>query len=411
MKILFVASAIQVGGFSKSLVYLVECLLVRGIETDLMLLRRTDDEWLLEGLNPLNIVDNSMVREFANDERNFVNKIISMVRTGRIWYRLGRFAARRGTNPEAAAPRKSSLRAMQIDHKLRVLSTRSKLDLTGSYDCVVSWEESLCNYLVATRMTARRKIGYIHPDYAEAGFDVPTDRQMLKGLHAIVLVAESSRTSFSRSIPELADRAVTVPNVLGVATIRKLAASSVAGVNCEAFIIVTVCRLQNASKALDRAARVCAGMKKAGLRFVWFVIGAGPDLAMLAKLIGSLGIENEMRLLGPMQNPYPYMKKADLFVLQSHYEGRPLVVDEAKILGTPVFVTDYASAREQVREGHEGFIVANSEEAILEGLVRILREPGCLSQIRRELAARTWDELTDCSPFLRACQGPLSHEA
>lgn len=410
MKILFVTSAIQIGGFSKSLVYLIECLLRRGIKTDLMLLRRTDDEWLLEGLSALNIVENSLSLEFADDDRNLLTKCISMLRTGRIWHRLGRIAARQETNPGCHIQRRSALRAMQIDHKLRVLGTRSQLDLRGSYDCVVSWEESLCNYLVAARMDAGRKIGYIHPDYAEAGFDAPTDRRMLKGLDAIAFVAEPSRISFCRSIPELADRTVTLPNVLGVDTIRALADSSALGVDWEAFTIVTVCRLQNVSKALDRAARVCARMKKAGLRFEWFVIGAGPDRAMLTRLIESLGIENEMRLLGPKKNPYPYMKKADLFVLQSHYEGRPLAVDEAKILGTPVFVTDYASAREQVREGHEGFVVANSEAAIFEGLSRIVREPGCLVQIRRELSARAWDELTDCSPFLRACEGWLCDE-
>jgi len=409
MKVLFISSGIHLDGFSKSLVYLIECLQARGVEVDLLLLRRTEDEWLLERLRPLKVLGNGLTREFANEERSLLMKAYSLLRTRRIWNRARGLFLRRVVYRGAELPRSLALTAMQLDAERRARGLRARLRLID-YDCVVSWEESLCNYILATSIEAKRRIGYIHPDYAEAGFDPVVDRRMLRGLDAIAFVTESSRNSFCRAIPELSSRTITIPNVLGVSTIRELASMDAVGMERSGFSIVTVCRLQNISKALDRAARVCARMKAEGLRFRWFIIGTGPDEEMIAAQVRELDIANEMVLLGEQDNPYPYVRAADLFVLQSYYEGRPLVVDEAKILGTPVFVTDYASARTQVRQGDDGFVVANDENAIFHGLSDIVRNPDRLGEIRTRLNARDWDEFSDCSGFLQACSASLRSE-
>ena len=78
-------------------------------------------------------------------------------------------------------------------------------------------------------------------------------------------------------------------------------------------------------------------------------------------------------LVGEKDNPYPYVKKADLFVLQSYYEGKPMVIDESIIIGTPVLVTDYNSAKEQVSK-NIGYIVENDENKIYEKIIEIIED-------------------------------------
>ena len=78
---------------------------------------------------------------------------------------------------------------------------------------------------------------------------------------------------------------------------------------------------------------------------------------------------------------YPYMNKADLIVQTSRWEGKSVVLDEAKILGIPILATDYATVKDQVENGKEGVIVEMDAEsiaiAISEFLYEHYRNQGC----------------------------------
>ena len=50
------------------------------------------------------------------------------------------------------------------------------------------------------------------------------------------------------------------------------------------------------------------------------------------------------------------MKQCDAFVLLSDYEGTPVTIDEAKVLGVPVLARDVGGVREQL-EGKYGRII------------------------------------------------------
>lgn len=79
-------------------------------------------------------------------------------------------------------------------------------------------------------------------------------------------------------------------------------------------------------------------------------------------------------VLKNLANPFPLLRAADLFVLSSFYEGMPMVIMEALVLGKPVLTTDLPGVSEFLREGRLGMVVENSEEALLEGLLRWRRE-------------------------------------
>ncbi|MGN0613044.1 MAG: CDP-glycerol glycerophosphotransferase family protein [Porcipelethomonas sp.] len=72
-------------------------------------------------------------------------------------------------------------------------------------------------------------------------------------------------------------------------------------------------------------------------------------------------------IIKSMQNPMPILKKCDLFILSSVYEGLGLVMLEADSLGVPVFSTDVTGPREFLKE-HGGYLVEDSTEGILQGM-------------------------------------------
>ena len=70
------------------------------------------------------------------------------------------------------------------------------------------------------------------------------------------------------------------------------------------------------------------------------ILGEGEERSNLEKLIKNLGLENDISLPGAVNDPFPYMEQADVFVLSSIWESFGLVLIEAMMTGTPVVSTD-----------------------------------------------------------------------
>ncbi|MGN1481554.1 CDP-glycerol glycerophosphotransferase family protein [Porcipelethomonas sp.] len=72
-------------------------------------------------------------------------------------------------------------------------------------------------------------------------------------------------------------------------------------------------------------------------------------------------------LIKSMKNPMPILKRCDLFILSSIYEGLGLVMLEADSLGVPVFSTDVHGPSKFLKE-NGGYLVEDSTEGILQGM-------------------------------------------
>jgi len=107
------------------------------------------------------------------------------------------------------------------------------------------------------------------------------------------------------------------------------------------------------------------------------ILGEGELRADLERLAEQLGIAEDFALPGFVQNPYPYLKRAAVFVLSSRWEGLPTVLVEALALGTPVVSTDCPSGpREILADGKWGRLVPVGDAGKLaEAILETLRQP------------------------------------
>ena len=135
--------------------------------------------------------------------------------------------------------------------------------------------------------------------------------------------------------------------------------------------ILTVCRLE-AEKGLLRCVPMMKACEKQGLSFVWHIVGDGTEKEKLAKAIMENGLSARVIFHGNVENPYPYMKKADFFFLPSFHEAAPLVFEEARLLGLPILTTETLSARALV--GDFGIVCQNDDAALEAALLDFLKE-------------------------------------
>ena len=105
--------------------------------------------------------------------------------------------------------------------------------------------------------------------------------------------------------------------------------------------------------------------------FELWLIGDGPEREKIERVIQEKSI-NSIKLFGFKRNPYSYMKKADMIICSSFYEGYSTVVAEALSMGIPVITTDCAGMNELLNCGEFGIITENSEEGLKKGLSNVL---------------------------------------
>lgn len=98
-----------------------------------------------------------------------------------------------------------------------------------------------------------------------------------------------------------------------------------------------------------------------------FILGDGPLKQDLIECIRKLSLENGVFLLGQKQNPFAYLKQADIFVLSSNHEGQPMVLLESLTLGTPIIATDIVGNRSILGEDY-GLLVENSRQGLIDGM-------------------------------------------
>ena len=88
------------------------------------------------------------------------------------------------------------------------------------------------------------------------------------------------------------------------------------------------------------------------------ILGEGEERLALETLVKNLGLQETVQLPGFVNNPYPYMAQAYLFVLSSKWEGLPGVLIEAMFCGTRLIATDCPSGpREILQDGRYGTLV------------------------------------------------------
>lgn len=104
------------------------------------------------------------------------------------------------------------------------------------------------------------------------------------------------------------------------------------------------------------------------------ILGEGPERRNLEQTIRECGLETSVWLPGFVENPFRFMRRADLLVLSSRIESFGNVLVEAMACGTPVVSTDCPyGPREILEDGRWGQLVpVGDEPALADAILKAL---------------------------------------
>lgn len=134
------------------------------------------------------------------------------------------------------------------------------------------------------------------------------------------------------------------------------------------------------------------------------ILGEGEDRVPLQALIAELDLEHRVSMPGYVPNPGAYMRRADLFVLSSRYEGLPGVLVQALACGVPVVSTDCLTGPREILDGGRwGRLVPTGDEAALAAAMSAALDDAdhpdttaCVQAYREDVAAERYlDVLLD----------------
>lgn len=238
------------------------------------------------------------------------------------------------------------------------------------------------------------KLAWVHNDFRKAsGYKNNfKNMQAVKSAYAkfdkVVCVSNEAQDGFKAVIGDTGNL-TTIYNLIPIDKIIMQAEKEPEiKIKKSKFNLVLVGRLLDSAKGQVRLVSVVSRLHNEGYDLSLTLVGGGADRQKIKDEIKRNSSENYICMTGNRENPYPYIKEADLLVCASYFEGYNLTVAEALILGTPVLSTDCAGPNEILNNGKYGIIVENSEAGLYQGIKTLLDNPEKIQYYKKKAHER-----------------------
>lgn len=361
-RVLFVLSAVRMGGSATSMLNLLELFAEKGEKKDLFLLEH-DGLFIEKARTVANLLpEDKLIASTQCEKKNLGQRgtLSFIIRVGYVVIQKI---------------------FCTIDIRNMIFKWRAKR-LKG-YDIVISFQEEKTTEFTQF-IPAKRHVAWCHMDYK--AFTKNRTKAYQQNLYDrfddIVCVSEYARQSILENLVFDEKHVHLIYNTIPSAQIIKQAREPIAPIEKKKYTFVSMGRFVK-RKNFERAVEATVVLKNKNVDFIWYILGNGEEFENIQRLIQENHIEKHLVLLGMKENPFPYVANADCFVLTSETEAQPMVLNEALTLNVPVICTDFSSSREVVKDGINGIIVENSANGITEGLLRFIGNKNLREQLKK----------------------------
>ncbi len=376
--VIIISHALEIGGAERALLGLLEAFDYSKYDVSLFLMRHEGEFF---DLLPEKVHLLPEIKEYTG----LAVPMSSIVKKGLFGVAAGRIIAKMKARQYVKSHDIESDNGVELEysHKYTVKGMPKISD--KEYDLAISFLTP--HYFAAEKVTAKKKIAWIHTDYSTVDIDVESEEKMWAKYDRIVSISDACTKGFLSKFPDLEPKILPVENIISPDFIKKQAEMADVSdeMNGGAIKLLSVGRFSTA-KNFDNVPDICRKIIEQGIDVKWFLIGYGGDEELIRSKIKEAGMENHVIILGKKSNPYPYVKACDVYVQPSRYEGKCVAVREAQILGKPVIITNYATAQSQLKDGYDGVIVPLDNERCAEAIAELLKTPNKLTLLAENCA-------------------------
>lgn len=276
--------------------------------------------------------------------------------------------------------------------------------VTEPYDVAVAYWGDRTMFYMCDKVNAKKKIAWLHFDYSNPPRDDSIYLGYFKKCDKVVTVSKLVDDSLKNKLPEIADRTVMMENITNPKQIWDLAlrGDTFPDTHFTGKRILTIGRIGE-QKGLDMVVPVLKRLREEGFDLRWYVLGDGDEdyKQYMAQLLLDNGVADMMIFLGTTQNPYSYLRDCDIYAQPSRHEGKPISVEEAKIMYKPILASHYLSAPEQLEGGRLGVICDISSDGIYEGIKKLLTDDALCDTLSETLAVYKFGNSEEIEKFYK----------
>ena len=364
-KILIISHALEIGGAERALIGLLNSFDYSQYQVDLFLCRQ-EGELYSYIPKEVNVLPMNQARYLAVPMINLLKNKQWRMLYGRL---KAKWLAKRTVKKQQLKPENQV--ELTYSHKY----TYKYLDFINpdvEYDFAISFLTP--HYICMTKCRAKKKMAWIHTDYSTIDIDVETELNMWKPYDYIASISDKCTEAFLSKLPSLENKIIRIDNIITKDMIINQSCEFIPDDmkrQSNEYILCSIGRFSYA-KNFDNVPYICRKILENGIKIKWYLIGFGGDEALIRNKIKEEHMENYVFILGKKTNPYPYIKECDFYVQPSRYEGKAVTVREAQILCKPAIITDFPTAKSQLKDGYDGIIVSMDNEVCAEGIVNFI---------------------------------------
>lgn len=356
-KVLFITTNLRIDGASISLINLLKSFDYNKYEVSLGLFL-TEGDLLKEVPKEVNVFSlDEVLKDLVSPTKSSINQLFRKKR-GYLLVQKLIFALNSRLNDKKGAFVKF-WRAIK----------KSISPLKDYYDIAISYQDNLPRYYLIDKTKAGKKILWNHTTLTDINEKIETE--YFNQADACITVSDSSKNELKRVLNGLITPCYVVENILLQDSIKEKSVEFIP-VNRKngEMLVTTVARLSYV-KGIDLIPNACKLVKDSGIPIKWYIVGDGPEYSNISKLLRDLKLENEITLVGEVNNPYPYILNADYYVQPSRNEAKSIAVEEAKLLDKIVICTNYPTVYSQIINEQTGFIVDSNSKSIADKLIEL----------------------------------------
>ena len=268
------------------------------------------------------------------------------------------------------------LRALRLEsthlYKTSVVKLMNQSEEKFDYSVFYSLPVSIGTYYARMNIMAKQYYSWVHMDVcAYPHTAIKAMNRIYRKYDKIYCVSEHCRRSFLKLFPKMKNKTNVFYNILNYTKIKQLSEQNPGVPILNNKVTLFTCARVSAEKRPEWAIAIAEKLKQEGVDFVWYWAGGGLLYDEIRSKIVQNNLQEELVLLGNVQNPYPYYRRCDAYVQLSEHESYCISLAEATMLSKRIISTDFPTAFE-ITKDHSCVKLGHSQNEITEAIIELL---------------------------------------